>query len=112
MTAGTTAGATVEPNEPWHNGWLRNHSVWWTWQAPKTGAVIVAITGAPFSERLTAIYEGGDLGSLAPVAGGSYGGWPYDTCVVSFEASANTKYAIAVDGWGDGGPVTLYIIQA
>ncbi|MCL4786835.1 MAG: hypothetical protein KJ070_08585 [Verrucomicrobia bacterium] len=111
ISAGTTVGATVETGEPYHAGWYRNHSVWWSWQAPKSGAVTVTATGTDYSYLVMGVYTGSAVSSLSYVASGVYGGRPYNSCNVSFSATSGTTYAIAVDGGGNAGPVSLSVVQ-
>ncbi len=111
ISASTTVGATVETGEPYHAGWYRNHSVWWSWQAPKSGTVTVTATGTDYSYLVMGVYNGSAVSGLTYVASGVYGGWPYSSCSLSFSATSGSSYAIAVDGGGIVGPVSLSIVQ-
>lgn len=105
--AGSTLAATREGGEPVHSPneggftWSGDHSVWYRWTAPKSGAVVVDTCDTNFDTLLSA-YTGGSIGTLKRVAdnnnhadcGGSWGS------KMTFEAEAGTVYNIAVSGAG------------
>jgi sugar lactone lactonase YvrE len=92
--------ATAEAGEPSHAGSMAARSVWWSWTAPKYGAVVVQTAGSSVDTRL-AIYTGTSLGALTLVAendDASAGG----ASRVQFDAVGGTTYRIAVDTAGSG----------
>jgi hypothetical protein len=93
---GTTAGATKEPGEPQHGGDAGGHSVWFTWRAPRDRDVTIATCYASF-DTLLAVYTGSSVTGLTPVGTPSAGDGDCDHAV-TFEATADTVYRIAVDG--------------
>jgi subtilisin family serine protease len=103
---GSNVGATLEPAEPDHAGLPGGASVWWTWTAPADLAVTLDTAGSGF-DTVLAVYTGGSLGGLLPLAANDDG--PLDrTSVVRFNARAGTTYQIAVDGFlGAAGPISL-----
>ena len=97
---GSNAGATGELGEPDHNqSSLPLNSVWWKWRAPFSGQMTITTEGSNFDTTL-AVYTGSSLSSLVEVVSN-------DDIVsgiqrvskVSFNASADIDYWIAVDGW-------------
>jgi hypothetical protein len=93
-TSGANVNATAEPDEPAHAGSPAAHSVWYRWTAPATGSLDVDTVGSDFATRL-ALYTGGSLPALAPVAAG-------DDTIAGVEVTQGTEYRLAVDG----GPAT------
>ena len=89
--------ATPEPGEPNHGGKRGGASVWLQWAAPATGIARFRTLGSGLDTTL-AVYEGGTLPTLVPVADDD------DTAgflnsEVRFRAVAGTKYSIAIDGY-------------
>jgi hypothetical protein len=101
---GSTAGATLEPGEPYHTGSTsQGGSTWWRWTAPVDGAVAVSASGV--STTWIAIYQGDGLGTLVPVAGGAGAG--------AFQATAGVSYRIATSATNSTGyPFDLRLEQA
>lgn len=66
-TNSNNRGATEEVGEPKHSGLTGNHSLWWTWTAPATENVTLAVKGDAFPVRF-AVYGGSTLKTLHPVA--------------------------------------------
>jgi hypothetical protein len=60
-------GATKELGEPNHGGKTGGASVWWSWNAPITGRVVVAVNGD--FDTLLGVYSGTDVTSLTNLAG-------------------------------------------
>lgn len=89
--------AGKEVGEPNHADNYGGHSVWWTWTAPSSGIVRIATVGSSF-DTLLAIYTGSTVSALTLVAADDEGG-TNSTSVVTFNATAETIYQIAVDGW-------------
>jgi uncharacterized repeat protein (TIGR02543 family) len=97
--------ATKEPGEPNHAGNAGGHSLWWSWLAPTNGIVTLNNFGSSF-QTLLAVYTGGVLTNLTPVASSING----SATAVTFKATAGTTYDIAVDGYnGATGNIVLYL---
>ena len=88
--------STREPNEPVHAGAAGNGSLWWTWTAPRSGAVTLD-TSASNLDTLLAVYTGNALGTLTAVASNDNESASATTSKASFSAVAGTAYQIAVD---------------
>ncbi|HEV2858124.1 MAG TPA: hypothetical protein VGW80_06965 [Solirubrobacterales bacterium] len=90
--------ATEQAGEPDHAGDAGGSSVWFKLTAPRDGTVSVDTCESDF-DTLLAVYTGGALASLNPLAANDDGG---GSCgpgsSLSFEATANATYRIAVDG--------------
>jgi hypothetical protein len=83
--------ATGEAGEPSHAGQSGGASVWFTWTAPlQTGRTFVWVSGSNWLPLL-AVYTGGAVSNLAPVAAAVGGS-------LSFYTVAGATYRIAVDG--------------
>jgi hypothetical protein len=86
-------GATSEPGEPPLGGSPEGASVWYGWTAPWSGGTTIS---TDFDERMDdamAVYTGGSLGSLTPVAVS-----PEGAHFVDFTAEAGREYRIDLDG--------------
>jgi len=102
----SNVGATKEFNsgEPYHGatvagaGNIGGASVWYTWQAPSNGTVMVTTYGSDF-DTLLGVYTGTSVSGLAFVAGNN--DFIERTSQVKFDATAGTIYRIAVDGYND-----------
>lgn len=108
-TSGWNIGATRESGEPFHWSSVGGKSVWWTWQAPKSGTVTITTLGSSF-DTILAVYTGSAVDSLSLIANND----DYDglTSRVSFFATSGTIYQIAVDGYdGSSGYITLNVSQ-
>jgi hypothetical protein len=112
VTNGSNVGASKEPGEPNHAGDAGGKSVWWLWTAPFTGSVVIHTGGSTF-DTLLGVYTGSSVSSLTLVAANDQdpldplGG---DTSRVKFNVTAETIYAIAVDGFaGASGTILLTI---
>jgi hypothetical protein len=95
---GTNAGASKETGEPGHAGGAGGRSVWWSWTAPRNGAVYFDMCGSDF-DPLFAVYTGVAVDALTEVT--SVAGSDCRSTVrstVSFRARAGVTYHIAVDG--------------
>jgi hypothetical protein len=105
----SNALAGKEPGEPNHAGKPGGGSVWFSWTAPETGPFV--ISACPYFEEspdtLLAVYTGGSLAGLTPVAAGddSPSGCQEVASEATIEAVAGTTYRIAVDSKGDGGGI-------
>lgn len=104
---GSNAGMTKEGGEPDHAGNAGGASVWWTWTAPESGEVIITTAGSTF-DTLLAVYVGGSVGELAPIAVNDDEDAVLRTSRVVFNATGGTTYQIAVDGYdGETGNIQL-----
>lgn len=97
QVSGTSVGATKQSGEPNHAGLSGGTSVWYRWTAPSSGTVSLSTSGSNF-DTILAVYTGGVISSLSPVASNddASGGL---TSAVSFAATAGVTYQIAVDGY-------------
>ncbi|MFM1749317.1 MAG: hypothetical protein RLZZ188_2983 [Verrucomicrobiota bacterium] len=94
---GSNVGASEEEGEPDHAGNLGGRSVWWTWTAPGDGIATISTAGSSFNTVL-AVYTGGSLATLVPVAANDQDPAGGNTSRVSFAARAGSAYQIVVDG--------------
>jgi Bacterial Ig domain/PASTA domain len=100
--SGTNWRASAEAGEPAHADTGDGNSVWYRWQAPRTGRFQVDTEGRNFNSVL-AVYTGASVSGLALVAANeSKSGLYGDFSRVTFTATAGTVYRIAVDGNGGG----------
>ncbi len=99
LIRGTTVGATRETGEPLHAGKSGGKSVWYGWSAPATGIATIHLLGSSF-DTLLGVYTGTDVASLTE-AGSDEDRGDFLTSKVSFNASAGTNYAIALDGFAN-----------
>lgn len=103
---GANIDATQEAGEPNHAGASGGKSLWWNWTAPLSGVVDLDTVGSDF-DTVLAVYSGGSLSALTPVAANN-DALPATTSALNFTAAAGTVYRIAVDGVsGATGAVTL-----
>lgn len=66
-TSATNSLATHEPNEPSHDGFPANASVWYQWTAPVDGEVELDTVGS-LVDTVLAVYTGNSLATLNQVA--------------------------------------------
>src|SRR5439155_4964294 len=90
---------TKQTSEPNHAGNSGGHSIWFTWRPTVAGPVIVDTIGSSF-DTLLAVYVGTNLTTLALIAADDDGAGFAGASRLAFNASANTRYLIAVDGYG------------
>jgi serine protease AprX len=103
----TSTGATREPGEPAHAGQAGGASVWFTWTAPLTATVTFETAGSAL-DTLLAVYRGTSVSALTTVAANDDVSSSVFTSRTSFQATAGTTYAIAVDGYkGAAGALRL-----
>lgn len=93
---GTTLLATRESGEPEHAGNPGGRSIWWQWTAPASGQVSLDTQGSGF-DTLLAVYEGGDLAALRPIAASDNVALGTSSAAL-FQARAGATYRFAVDG--------------
>ncbi|MCI0534246.1 MAG: Ig-like domain-containing protein, partial [Verrucomicrobiales bacterium] len=104
--SGDNSRATRESGEPVHDGKPGSHSLWLKWTAPATGLATFRTDGTGFDSVL-AVYVGGSISGLTPVAADDDGGGYY-TSLVQFPAQAGVTYRIAIDSYGsDAGQLVL-----
>jgi thiol-disulfide isomerase/thioredoxin len=96
---GSNIGATKQAGEPNHAGNIGGASVWWSWQAPRSGSATISTMGSPL-DTLLGVYTGSTVAALTLVASNDddsdAGGL---TSKVVFDAISNQTYQIAVDGY-------------
>lgn len=100
-TVGEAAGAGTEPGEPRHAGRSGGHSIWWSY-TPSTDRrvkVHACASGGP----LLAVYTGGAVDALTPVAIGIQEDSPFHCANLDFAVRAGVTYRLALDVDG-GGP--------
>lgn len=103
-----STNATKELNEPHHAGNAGGKSVWWQYQPPGDGVLVLNTTNSSF-DTLLALYTGTIVTNLTQIAAnddapGRVGGFSEIVQAVR----ANTVYHIAVDGYdGVSGHVSL-----
>ena len=110
---GTNFSATSEAGEPSHDppdatSLSPSHTVWYQWQAPSTGSVLLTTDGSDF-DTIIAVYTGSSVGSLTRLTfNDDVQTGVIVTSSVTFDATAGTVYRIAIDGWGgDQGTIKL-----
>jgi len=102
-TEGSDENASREPGEPLEANW-GGESVWWTWTAPADGSLQVSVSNYSASEdQVLAIYTGGSLAELSPVASDTWFESPEGgPMAVQFNVTSGTSYQIAVAGQNGG----------
>ena len=98
--------ATKETGEPWHGGadyWGHGgSSVWWTWTAPYSGRMSVAVRPIHYIfSSLAGLYTGTAVNSLTRLTN-CYSTCTDGSCSLNGPVTAGTTYQIAVDGDGTG----------
>ncbi len=108
------AGAAREAGEPFHGGNFVGASLWWTWTAPASGAVILDTAGST-TDTIVGVYTGSAVGALTAIASARQ---PLITQTnqvvrrarVTFTAIEGTTYRIALDGeFGFTGELALHL---
>jgi hypothetical protein len=112
---GTNLASTREAGEPNHldDGTGGTHSVWYQWQAPVTASVTIDTRGSHYDTAL-AVYTGSAVNSLSAIKkNDDINPGIVQASTVTFTATANTIYRIAVDGFdNDVGDVKLNWLQS
>ncbi len=96
---GSTVGASRETGEPEHAQVTGSRSVWYSWTAPAGGRVSIDTCNSTF-KTLLGVYTGTSVANLTQVAADEYSsfcGGGSTRSQVSFVATAETTYMIAVD---------------
>ncbi len=90
--------ATRENGEPRHAGNDGGKSVWWKWQAPNDGVLLLSTEGSDF-DTLLGLYTGEYVNALITVASNddAYDGVKFSKLAAAVRS--NTVYAVAVDGF-------------
>jgi hypothetical protein len=107
-TTGTNRGATRQSGEPSHAGTSGSVSVWWQWSTPISARVSLTTAGSDI-DTLLGVYRGAEINALTTVASNDDGGLGGEgSSAVTFTATADTTYWIAVDGYlGETGAINL-----
>ena len=114
---GTNVDATKENGEPNHANEVGGKSVWYHWTPEQSGTAAIDTFGSDF-DTLLAVYTGGAVSSLSPVASNDEAPEGGRQSKVIFAASAGTTYRVAVDGYNDNvvgaesGSVTLNLASS
>jgi hypothetical protein len=95
---GNNSGATLEQGEPQHANKDAQKSVWIAWQPGASGIATISLAGSSF-DTLLAVYTGGTVSGLTPVASDDDNGG-YFASAVRFNVTAGTQYRIAVASLG------------
>ena len=113
FVAGSNAGATFEEDEPFNINSPGGKSVWWKWQAPFTGTVLVSTEGSSF-DTLLLVYTGQSVSDLHLVAeNDDAGGFGVVSSALVFRAFAGETFHISVDGFESAtGAVQLVLARA
>jgi hypothetical protein len=102
--------ATKDPGEPTVAGNPGGKSVWWQWQATRSGPVTIETLGSSF-DTLLGVYTGTTLSNLVLVASNDDVSSTVSTSQVTFPAQAGMTYQIVVDGVdGASGEIVLTLI--
>ena len=96
LVTGANLAATRESAEPLHAGVTGGTSIWFKWKAPASGPVSFDTADSAI-DTLLAVYTGTSLSALTPVAANDDAP-ERTTSRVTFTATANTTYVIALDG--------------
>jgi hypothetical protein len=91
--------ATREPGEPLHAGNEGGHSIWYQFRAPLNGTLFLSTTNSDF-DTLLAVYTGGSVSNLTPVASNDDAFPQSDFSRLTTSVVSNQLYYIAVDGYG------------
>jgi hypothetical protein len=103
--------ATIETNEPPHDGDANDAaSLWWTWSPSTSTNVFIDTIGSKI-DTVLAVYTGSALASLQPVVSTNGNEEQFKPAHVSFNAQAGATYRIAVAGVNSNslGSLTLHI---
>lgn len=109
--------ATRQTGEPKHladAGSAASKSLWYYWIAPQSGPTVISTEGSAF-ESVVAVYTGNTFSELNDnrVAEGGAISEINKQTRLTFEATAGTKYYIAVDGFnlGSGSPGGVVVLS-
>lgn len=110
----TNSSATFEPGEPTHVSGANRKSLWYSWEAPKSGRHQVSLYSQSVDTAL-AVYTGTAVNNLTLIGANDDSGPGGNNlnALVDFDAVEGTVYYIAVDSLGsEEGEVTLSITDA
>src|SRR6266850_1971665 len=93
---GSNNFATKELGEPNHAGNVGGRSVWWSWDAPNDGTLVVQTDGSNF-DTLLGVYTGVKVSELTTIASNDDFRFLF-TSHVALQTLSGTTYHIAVDG--------------
>lgn len=94
----TNNWASLEPLEPVHAEFTGvDASIWWNWSSPVATNVLIDTAGTSFQPVL-AVYRGGSLDTLEPVASSTWDEQRNLLANVNFFAEVGVTYRIAVSG--------------
>lgn len=96
---GSTLGAGLEPDEPFHAGQDSTSSVWWSWTPIRSMLVEIELLSDQNMGAVIAVYEGVDPSERRTVAASGPGN---PTTRVLFEAEMGHVYRIAVASMTEG----------
>ena len=103
---GDTTGATAQAGEPPHAGQVGGRSIWYSWRAPKSGAVSFNTSQSDI-DTLLAAYKGSGVGQLTELASNDNASPQTKTSKITFIAVAGVTYKIAVDGKNAAAGITI-----
>ncbi|MCB1125739.1 MAG: hypothetical protein KDM81_04530, partial [Verrucomicrobiae bacterium] len=85
-------------------------SIWWNWSSPVSTNVLIDTAGSSF-DPVVAVYQGGTLDALEPVASSTWDEQHNQQANVNFLAEVGTTYRIAISSIsaGDEGDVRLRV---
>lgn len=107
QATGDNVSSTSETGEPSHAGIASQQSIWYRWTAPTGGKATFNTCGSEI-DTVLAVYQGGAVGSLTPIASNDDAASCSPQSKVSFTAAKSATYRIAVDSPGaPTGAVTL-----
>jgi subtilisin family serine protease/outer membrane protein assembly factor BamB len=108
---GASQGSTREVGETVHGGTAGNGSLWWSWTAPRAGAVTLTTEGSAI-DTLVEVYTGAALGALTSVAKNDDESASLKTSKLTFTVTAGTTYQIAIDNKNnDGGGLIAFTLS-
>jgi len=103
-------GASREIGEPSIAGNAGGRSLWWSWTAPSSGDVTFSTLGTDF-DTLLGVYTGTTVDALTVVAQND-DNFKGSQAEVTFTATQNVTYQIAVDGFsGLSGVISLTVTR-
>ena len=97
----TNDAATRESGELLHSGNVGGKSVWYTWQAPRSNALIVIVAATNFVPLID-VYAGTALSNLVAVPGRTITFDSNRVTTLTFNTASNQTYFFAVDGFQGG----------
>jgi len=110
----TNSSATRELGEPQHATGANQRSLWYSWEAPKSGRHQVSVYSQSV-DTVVAVYTGSAVNSLSRVGSNDDSGLNGANlnALVDFMAEEDTVYYIAIDTMGDEeGELTLSLTDA